>query len=175
LQSSPPPPPVNNCKTPDGDGDGHRAIACGGDDCNDNDSSRYPGNTEVCDANGHDEDCDPTTFANAQTADGDRDFDGYQSVHCYNTFPNGGSYPSTPRARHTRDGYSFRAGGTDCDDGNAAVHDGAQICTPGGTGVKRCTWRSAAVDGWEIHACPAGRAGPGRCVAQANGTGVCVN
>ncbi|MBO6936830.1 MAG: hypothetical protein JJ863_17805 [Deltaproteobacteria bacterium] len=53
---------------PDADGDGHPAIGCGGDDCDDADPNRYPGNTEVCD-DGHDEDCDPMTL-------GGRDLDG---------------------------------------------------------------------------------------------------
>ncbi len=54
----------------DADGDGARAIACGGNDCDDNDDNAYPGNTEVCDTEGHDEDCDPATFG---IRDGDGD------------------------------------------------------------------------------------------------------
>lgn len=53
----------------DADGDGARAIACGGDDCDDENPDRFPGNTEICDAMDRDEDCDPTTF-------GFRDLDG---------------------------------------------------------------------------------------------------
>jgi hypothetical protein len=34
----------------DGDGDGYFAASCGGDDCDDDDSNRYPGNAEVCDS-----------------------------------------------------------------------------------------------------------------------------
>lgn len=33
-----------------------------GDDCDDDDPDRYPGNFEICDDDDHDEDCDPTTF-----------------------------------------------------------------------------------------------------------------
>ena len=55
--------------TKDADGDGHDAIECGGDDCDDTDPDRYPGNAEVCDLEAHDEDCDPETV-------GERDFDG---------------------------------------------------------------------------------------------------
>jgi hypothetical protein len=39
----------------DADGDGHLAIACGGDDCDDNDPTVYPGATEYFD--GKDNDC----------------------------------------------------------------------------------------------------------------------
>lgn len=45
----------------DNDGDGHLAASCGGDDCDDNDSNRYPGNVEILDAADHDEDCDVNT------------------------------------------------------------------------------------------------------------------
>jgi phosphopantetheinyl transferase (holo-ACP synthase) len=58
----------------DEDGDGSRSAACGGDDCDDADPSRYPGATEICD--GDDEDCDPDTLG----ADGDGD--GYTSSAC---------------------------------------------------------------------------------------------
>lgn len=57
----------------DVDGDGHADAACGGDDCDDTDLNRYPGNEEVCDADDVDEDCDPTTF-------GRRDIDGDDST-----------------------------------------------------------------------------------------------
>ena len=57
----------------DADGDGHDAIDCGGDDCNDADHTTFPGNSEICDAEHHDEDCDPLTF-------GFRDEDGDEFV-----------------------------------------------------------------------------------------------
>lgn len=62
----------------DADGDGHAALSCTtpdgellGDDCDDDDPNRFPGNPETCtDATeSHDEDCDPDTF-------GTRDLDG---------------------------------------------------------------------------------------------------
>jgi len=63
----------------DGDGDGSVSGLCGGDDCDDNDAQRYPGNTEVCDAVHHDEDCNDTTFG-----DKDTDGDGYVDAACCN-------------------------------------------------------------------------------------------
>src|SRR5690606_530022 len=49
-----------DCATPagrDADGDGRPSMTCGGDDCDDADDNRFPGNTEVCDDSAHDEDC----------------------------------------------------------------------------------------------------------------------
>ncbi|MFK7984673.1 MAG: putative metal-binding motif-containing protein [Sandaracinaceae bacterium] len=64
---------------PDADGDGHADLACGGDDCDDADPSRFPGNTEVCDADDIDEDCDPETYGFR-----DNDGDGFPDVACCN-------------------------------------------------------------------------------------------
>ena len=36
------------CSVPDMDGDGHNSVACGGDDCDDTDPDRFPGNVETC-------------------------------------------------------------------------------------------------------------------------------
>jgi len=60
------------------DGDGREALACGGDDCDDADAERFPSNPEVCDAPGHDEDCNPTTLG----PDGDADT--FASTSCCN-------------------------------------------------------------------------------------------
>ncbi len=84
----------------DDDSDGHRAIECGGDDCADDDGNRFPGNTEVCDVEGHDEDCDPRTFGYR-----DLDGDGYPDVLCCNTGSDG-----------------VERCGTDCNDMGGAVH-----------------------------------------------------
>ncbi|MGD8859000.1 MAG: putative metal-binding motif-containing protein [Myxococcales bacterium] len=92
------------CEPPcvDADGDGSEALFCGGDDCDDADASRYPGNTEICDAVGHDEDCDPTTFGSR-----DEDGDGFIDWNCVG--PEGG--------------------GRDCDDGNGAINpDVPEVC-----------------------------------------------
>jgi len=88
---------------PDADGDGHRSIDCGGDDCDDNDPNRFPGNAETCagDPN-HDEDCDPLTVGNT-----DADSDGYISSVCCNVGADG--------VRHC---------GLDCNDANPGVHPG---------------------------------------------------
>ncbi|HEC20719.1 MAG TPA: hypothetical protein ENI97_15505 [Gammaproteobacteria bacterium] len=66
------------------DGDGHDAINAGGDDCDDNNANRFPGNVERCDTNGVDEDCDPTTVGFK-----DEDGDGYNSSSCFNVQPDG--------------------------------------------------------------------------------------
>ena len=48
---------VADCATCDADGDGHDALACGGDDCDDEDANAYTGNTEDW-TDGIDNDCD---------------------------------------------------------------------------------------------------------------------
>ncbi len=72
---------ANRCVTIcwDRDGDGHQDVACGGDDCDDADASRYPGNVELCDDRGHDEDCNPATVGNKDT-----DGDGFIDDKCKN-------------------------------------------------------------------------------------------
>lgn len=67
---------LGGCRCPDSDGDGHSDPACGGDDCDESDTNRFPGNVETCDD--HDEDCDPTTVGP------DEDEDGYVGTECCN-------------------------------------------------------------------------------------------
>ncbi|HEY8432040.1 MAG TPA: putative metal-binding motif-containing protein, partial [Sandaracinaceae bacterium] len=99
---------------PDLDGDGYGDASCLddrgeplGNDCDDTDPNRFPGNLEVCDADGHDEDCDPSTHGGV-----DADGDGYESSACCNPGPDG-----TPQC------------GPDCDDARGAVHPlGTEVC-----------------------------------------------
>ncbi|MFO0681267.1 MAG: putative metal-binding motif-containing protein [Sandaracinus sp.] len=96
-------------RVPDADADGSGDASCVdgtgtplGDDCDDADADRFPGNAERCDASGHDEDCDPATLGGL-----DADDDGFVSRICCN-------------------GTSC---GDDCDDGRAAVRPGAtEVC-----------------------------------------------
>jgi hypothetical protein len=91
----------------DADGDGEPAPECGGLDCDDADPVRYPSATEVCDAAGRDEDCNPATLG-ATDADGD----GYVSAGCCNVQPD-----------------ATRLCGPDCDDARAGVFPGAtEVC-----------------------------------------------
>ncbi len=91
----------------DADRDGILAIRWGGSDCDDNDARRYPGNPEVADSLGHDEDCDAETFGNR-----DSDGDGAYDALATNIRPDG----------------SISAG-TDCDDQNRSIHPGAsEVC-----------------------------------------------
>ncbi len=94
------------CSVADADGDGHDAIECGGDDCDDDNASRYPGAVEVCDLAGLDEDCDLSTGG-----DKDLDGDGFHDVLCCNV------------------GADDDDCGTDCDDTVASTSPvGTEIC-----------------------------------------------
>ncbi|MBO6938302.1 MAG: putative metal-binding motif-containing protein [Deltaproteobacteria bacterium] len=94
---------ADTCAVPcqDLDDDGYADIACGGIDCDDSDPNRYPGNTEICDVDGRDEDCDPRTFGYR-----DQDMDGRPDDVCCN-------------------GDNC---GTDCDDTDPTVGMDGEIC-----------------------------------------------
>ena len=73
---------AQRCEMPceDRDGDGHTAVHCGGDDCDDNDANRFPGNVEIQDAQDHDEDCDVNTHGFFRGAHSTQICDGRDSV-----------------------------------------------------------------------------------------------
>ena len=114
----------------DADGDGALAAGCGGSDCDDSDPRRYPGNTEVCDVDHVDEDCDPSTYGYR-----DLDGDGHVSSACCNG----------------------ETCGTDCDDMRAGAHPGLPEVCDGfdndcdgavDEGVQRNAYRDADGDGY---------------------------
>ncbi len=100
---------------PDLDGDGARDMACVdldgeplGSDCADDDPFRFPGNPEVCDTEGHDEDCDLETIG-----DRDLDRDGFIDAVCCNPDESG----------------DVGLCGNDCNDARANVNlEAAEAC-----------------------------------------------
>ncbi|MCH2109787.1 MAG: hypothetical protein MK135_10680 [Polyangiaceae bacterium] len=120
--------------TEDADGDGLKALECGGSDCDDSDANRFPGNQEVCDSENVDEDCDSSTFGLR-----DQDADGETDWACCN---------------FSSDGLSC---GTDCDDLNSGANsrvpevcDGLDNNCDGNIdeGVSRAVYVDADGDGY---------------------------
>ncbi|NIS37211.1 MAG: hypothetical protein GWO04_47970, partial [Actinobacteria bacterium] len=95
---------------PDADGDGVDAIECGGRDCDDSDDQRYPGNTEVCDGAGVDEDCDAATFGFR-----DQDMDGFGDASCCNGDTCGNDCDDTNGTAHPGEAESCDTFDNDCD------------------------------------------------------------
>jgi hypothetical protein len=99
---------------PDVDGDGHGDGSCHGrdgvplgDDCDDEDELSFPGNTEICDDDDRDEDCDPATLGSR-----DVDRDGYVDELCCNKQTDG-----------------ELECGEDCDDNKSGVHpEATEVC-----------------------------------------------
>lgn len=119
------------------DGDGFLDVACGGDDCDDDDPRRNPGRSETCDVDDVDEDCDPRTFG-VRDADGDGEAD---AVCC------------------NRDEAGASRCGTDCDDtrpnvnsSTAEVCDGRENDCDGSTdeGVLETFFRDVDGDGFGV-------------------------
>ena len=109
------------------DGDGYPATECGGmaPDCDDGNNRVNPGRSEVCDARGADEDCNPCTVAG--TADGDGDGDTFLGVGCFNRYA--GVAPACDPLRVRIDGAMLRVAGRDCDDTDGNVRpDQTESC-----------------------------------------------
>ncbi len=133
----------------DADGDGHETMACpGGDDCDDTDGNRFPGNTEVCPGGGdpldtHDEDCDSSTVG-----DLDADSDTYVSAVCCNGDTCGPDCDDSNGSVHPNAGEVCNGVDDDC---NGIVDDStAMPLCPGGL----CLSGSCRIDSWSESSAP---------------------
>lgn len=119
------------CDEPDADGDGSEAVACGGDDCDDADANRYPGNTEICaPPDDHDEDCVPTTLGEL-----DDDDDGFVTFECCNGETCGGDCDDARRDVHPDAVEQCNAIDDDCD---GATDGPGAFCPVGACVEQRC-------------------------------------
>jgi hypothetical protein len=96
--------------TPDADGDGHEALVCGGDDCDDSDPGVSPDAVEIV-ADGVDQDCD-----GGERCFADADLDGVATIDALVT-------SADLDCDDAGEGSAMAAG--DCDDMDSAVHPGA--------------------------------------------------
>ncbi len=101
------------CSCRDEDADGSYSADCGGDDCDDADPDRFPGQEEAC--NGIDDDCDGGV--GDEEADLDSDGDLACETDCDDTDP------TVEGIDHDGDGISLCGG--DCADGYASIFPGA--------------------------------------------------
>jgi hypothetical protein len=125
----------------------------GGTDCDDGQPTVYPGAPDFCD--GLDNNCDNVVDDHAPTQYVDYDLDGHGD-------------PSTATPRVCAGTAGFTPLPNDCDDTNPAIQPGDIVCATGSAdGYNYC-----GSDGqWQTGlACAEGSV----CVAQDNGTGVCV-
>ncbi|HJL20129.1 MAG TPA: MopE-related protein [Sandaracinaceae bacterium LLY-WYZ-13_1] len=122
----------------DADGDGRDSLSCGGDDCDDDDASRYPGNSEVCDSAGHDEDCVEDTYG-----DRDEDGDGFVDSACCNGDRCGSDCDDSSSSISPTASESCNGVDDDCDD---AVDEtpGFPLCPGGACVAGRCR-----LDAWD--------------------------
>ena len=141
------------CETaPDADGDGEPSVACGGIDCDDTDPNVYPGNPEVCDVEGRDEDCDPTTFGFR-----DQDGDGYPDAACCNGSSCGSDCNDLQATVHPGEAESCDGLDNDC---NGMVDDGL---ASQGTWYADCDGDLFGAAGMSLRACARPPGAPAAC------------
>ena len=131
---------VIQCRPLDSDGDGYVSIPKGGDDCDDSDSSAYPGAPEVCDGKdnncdgevdeGFDTDQDGYTVCGGDCNDTDSTINPGAKEICNDGVDNDCDGLIDETADKDNDGYvSVECGGSDCNDNNSTVYPGApEIC-----------------------------------------------
>jgi hypothetical protein len=138
-----------NCSNTDTDGTVYR-----GNDCDDSARSVHPIATEACD--GIDNNCDGEVDELVSlTLYEDWDLDGH-----------GNPATATPKVCAGTAGYSSLP--NDCDDGNPAIEPGAIVCA----GDSVAGYAYCASDGQWVTGLSCGDGSA--CIAQDNGTGVCV-
>ncbi|MCD4705553.1 putative metal-binding motif-containing protein, partial [bacterium] len=113
-----------DCVCQDADNDGHTDQICGGDDCDDFNPNRFPGNPEICD--GIDNDCNPATI------DGnicDNDNDNY--CDCSQNFEIASNLSAICSGTNTSSSFWWNQT-CDCNDNNININpDEAENCANG--------------------------------------------